>query len=132
VSRCTLLEWRKALELPLDKHDNMFDPSSTPERTPTDIKAQALGYEDAKDAVLDLRLVQGLTLAEAAKVLDVHPSTILSYTPTTVRGRIYNRSEAWWVQRRQWARDMMERFRNSHRRRHPFSRDNDILFRGAE
>lgn len=129
VSRCTLLEWRRALDLPLNKHGNVYDPSSVPEYTATDEKAQELGYEDAVDAVLDLRLKQRLTLSESAKALGVHPSTVAAYTPPAIRGAIYNRSEGWWIQRRQWARDMLQRRKMKYRHGgHPFNYDNDILF----
>lgn len=96
----TLVEWRRALGLKLEQHDNVFDPSSLPERTPTDWRARELGYEDATDAVLDMRLRQGLTVEQAAERLGVCADTISRYTPSDIRGSIYNRSEHWWEVRR--------------------------------
>ena len=131
IALSTLCEWRRELGLPLKRDDKVFDPSSLPERTPTDKKAQRLGYRNATDAVLDMRLVQKLTLVQAAQILDVHPHTILHYTPRDTRGLIYNRSEQWWIQRRQWAADMSKRFcakYGGYTGQHPFDKDNDILF----
>lgn len=133
ISRSTLQEWRHELGLPFDQHDNVYDPSSTPESTPTDGKAQALGYANAIDAVLDMRLTQKLTLRQAAYKLDVHPQTIVRYTPERLRGAIYNRSEYWWKQRRQWAAEMLRRFKIKYGdrsiSRHPFDCDNDSMWR---
>lgn len=125
VALSTLSEWRRELGLPFDQSLKFFDSSSIPERTPTDEKAWRLGYENATDAVLDMRLVQRLTLAQAAQMLGVHPATILHYTPRTVRGSIYNRSAQWWVQRRRWAAEMQKRRRDA---KHPWECDNDVLF----
>ena len=132
VSLSTLLEWRQVLGLPISMHEQKYDPSSLPESTPTDKKAQALGYKNARDAVFDMRLGQKLTLKQAAIKLGVHPHTIMRYTSLELRGSIYNRSEFWWQQRRQWAAEMLERFKrkydNSVFSRHPFDKDNDIVF----
>jgi hypothetical protein len=109
ISLSTLREWRRALDLPLDTHDKLRDESSTPEQTQTDERAIALGYQNAEDAVLDMRLVQHLTIQQASIVLGVHPATIMNYTPKKIRGSIYNRSEYWWEVRRQQARAMNEK-----------------------
>jgi len=130
-SRSTLQEWRRALGLPMDQHDNIYDPSSTPELTPTDAKAQALGYESATDAVIDMRLCQGLTIFEAADALGVHYTTITAYTPLELRGALYNRSDDWWRQRREWAAEMLERFKAARAKDgewHPFNYGNGRLF----
>lgn len=106
VHRSTLLQWRKALRLPLDQHANVKDASSVAERTPLDQKARALGYEDAIDAVIQMRLVDGMQLVEVARVLDCHINTVCNYTPRQLRGTIYVRSERWWRVRRQQAQRM--------------------------
>lgn len=132
ISLGTLVEWRKVLGMPLGKHDNVYDPSSLPETTPTDRKAQALGYHDATDAVLDMRLKQRLTIREAAEQLGVHYTTITAYTPPELRGTIYNRSSRWWKQRRRWASDMLERFKTKRtldKNWHPFNQKNELIFR---
>ncbi len=132
VSRSTLLEWRKELGLPMDKSAKVYDPSSLPEHTPTDEKAQAMGYEDATDAVLDLRLSEGLTVKQAADVLGCHYQTVVAYTPPKVRGAIYNRSEKWWHVRRAQAAEMTRRFKARRACQpswHPFNRDNDAMWR---
>lgn len=119
VSLSTLQDWRRALGLPLDSHVQIYDPSSLPKYTPTDRKARALGYEDATDAVLDMRLCQGLTLWQAARRLGVHPQTVSDYTPRRLRdGSIYNRSARWWKVRREQAR----RLKHSPPDNHPWRR----------
>lgn len=131
VSDHTLQEWRHALGLPVNAHDHKYDPSSKPELTETDRKARALGYEDATDAVLDLRLLQGLTVREAGEVLGVHYQTICQYTPKETRGT-YNRSARWWESRREQVKRMTSISVASRRQRvepHPFSYGNDLLFR---
>jgi hypothetical protein len=129
VSLGTLVKWRRALGLLLAKDCKVRDPSSYPERTPTDEKARALGYRDAREAVLDLRLKQGKTLKAAAAVLGVHYTTIYLYTPREVRGSIYNRSEGYLAQRRAWAREMTERSVAARRRGKRWSfADNDPIF----
>jgi len=130
ICRTTLLEWRKALDIGVDTSDKRYDPSSYPDGKPIqhlDHRAKKLGYEDAKDAVLDLRLEQGLTIKEAANVLDCHYNTITKHTPPSLRGEIYNHSDGWLEQRRAWAADMLERSRaaNAH---HPFRAANDAMF----
>lgn len=131
ISRDTLQVWRQMLDLPLDKHVKVYDPSSTPDHTPTDCKAQALGYENATDAVLDMRLRQGLTIKEAAKVLGVCDVTIINYTPPKVRGTIYNLSERGLQVRRQQAAEMVKRGRAKRQANpdwHPFNYGNARLF----
>lgn len=129
ISRSTLQLWRKELALPLDQHDNVRDPSSTPEYTPTDIKARALGYDDARDAVIEMRLSRGLTLRQVAAELGVHPATVLRYTPRRLRGAIYNRSNYWWSQRRQWASNMLARWKAKYHGNHAWNLDNGMIFR---
>jgi len=133
IALSTLKEWRRELGLPLDQHDNVYDPSSMPDYTPTDRKAQAMGYQDATDAVLDMRLKQGLTIKQVADRMGCHYCTVTSYTPLRLRGEIYNRSEAWWVNRRQQVRDMLDEFlekKRANREWHPFNRDNGVIFGG--
>jgi len=135
VSLSTLQEWRKALDLPLNLHDQVYDPSSTPELTPTDRKAQALGYENATDAVLDMRLREGLTTRQAGKKLGVHWETISRYTPPEMRSEIYNRSEEWWKQRREQCAAMTEQNRvrrSQDKNEHPFNYANNLIFKGEK
>lgn len=130
-SLSTLLEWRQALNLPTDQHANVYDPSSTPDLTPTDRKAQALGYDDAVDAVLDLRLRQRLTLREAGDILGVHPVTVGRLTPKEARG-IYNRSARWWESRHEQVKQMTAISivrRQKCKEPHPFSYGNDLIFK---
>lgn len=96
----TLQMWRHNLDLTLDQHDNVFDPSSRPECTPTDRKARTMGYENATDAVISMRLTEGLTVQQAAEKLGVHRATVLRYTPRRLRGAVYNRPARWWQVRR--------------------------------
>lgn len=117
-AQSTLKEWRRALGLPLDQNDKVRDPSSTPERTPTDLAARELGYEDAEDAVLDMRLREQMTIFQAAERLGVHYCTVVLYTPKKLRGTIYNRSERWWQVRRAQARAMTERNREVYAQEH--------------
>jgi len=128
----TLQEWRKELGLPLDRSIQIYDPSSLPEHTPTDILARELGYKDATEAVLDMRLKQGLTLEQVAERLGVCIGTVLRYTPKKLRGSIYNRSEKWWALRREQVKEMTKRWKAKYRGKgraiHPFDRDDDILF----
>lgn len=84
----TLQEWRKALGLPMDKANKVYDPSSYPEDNPTDRLAKRLGYESIVDAVTDMRIRQGLTLKEAGAVLGCHYQTISLYSPDEVKGTI--------------------------------------------
>ena len=105
ISLSTLTEWRRALDLPLNAHDKRRDPSSTPEATPCDQKAMAAGYRNMREAIIDLRLLRGKTLKEAAEIIGCHPGTIYRYTPQELRGALYGRSERWWqVRRAQCAR----------------------------
>ena len=128
----TLQEWRKELGLPLDSSIQIYDPSSLPEYTPTDILARELGYKDATEAVLNMRLKQKLTLEQAAEKLGVCVCTVLRYTPKKVRGSIYNRSENWWRVRRAQVVEMTKKWKAKYsgkgRSIHPFDRDDDILF----
>jgi DNA invertase Pin-like site-specific DNA recombinase len=100
VSLSTLQEWRKALNMQLNHADKVFDPSSLPRYTPTDCKARALGYEDAQDAVLEMRCKDQLTIKQVARILGIHYTTVTRYTPSELRGAIYNRSTRWWEIRR--------------------------------
>jgi DNA-binding transcriptional regulator YiaG len=95
VNTSTLQEWRKALGMAMNQGEKMFDPSSTPETTPTDQKAIALGYENAQDAVLEMRINKEMTIKQVAQELGIYYQTVVHYTPLTVRGRIYNRSDLW-------------------------------------
>lgn len=134
VSLSTLQEWRKELGLPLDRSIQIYDPSSLPEHTPTDIHilARKLGYENATEAVLDMRLKQKLTLEQAARKLGVCIGTILRYTPKRLRGLIYNRSEKWWCVRRAQVAEMTKKWKAKYSGKghsvHPFDKDDDVLF----
>ena len=75
----TLRKWRVALGILPPTHDNIV--YYPPENTPTDRKAQSLGYKDGQDAAVDLRFRQGKTRAQAADIIGVHPVTISHYTP---------------------------------------------------
>lgn len=75
----TLRRWRVALDILPITHDEVI--YYRWENTPTDRRAQALNYSDAKDACIDLRLRQGKTRKQAAEILGVHPVTISTYTP---------------------------------------------------
>jgi hypothetical protein len=136
VSRSTLVEWRKELGLPVNTCNKVTDPSSYPPGGPPhhlNHRAQELGYEDAQDAVLDLRLNQKLTVRQAAQVLGCHYQTVVAHTPKKVRGLIYNRSERWWKVRRRQAKEMLRRFKakklSGGLSWHPFNRDNDAMWR---
>lgn len=132
VSRGTLAEWRRALELPLDRRCKMRDPSSTPELKPCDLKAMAAGYPSMREAVIDLRLRRGKTLKEAAEIIGCHPSTVYEYTPQELRGVLYNRSSHWWEVRRAQCAEMTRRNRMRHamdKEHHYWNRQNRLLFK---
>ena len=133
VSLGTLQKWRIVLGLPMDRVVKVFDPSSLPEYSPANLKARALGYTGMREAVIDLRTKQGKTIKEAAQVLGVHWQTVSDYTPEEIRGT-YNRSDYWWKQRRQWAKDMLARFkakREKNKKWHPFNQENEKMMSGG-
>lgn len=108
VSPQTLLEWRHALGLDVDATDQKYDPSSYKSGKPhnhLDHRAKALGYENAIDAVTEMRLKRGLTIKETAQVLGCHYQTVSLHTPDGIKG-LYNRSEYWWKVRREQCRKM--------------------------
>jgi hypothetical protein len=129
VCLATLQEWRKALGLPLDWHDKKRDESSTPDFTPTDERAQGLGYRDAEDAVRDMRFVQRLSLVATAGRLGVCVNTVVRYTPREIVGQVYVRSGFWWEVRRAQAREMMRRGAFKRQKGHPWRGLNGELFR---
>lgn len=85
VSQDTLIEWRKALGLPIDPSSQVYDPSSFAAPTPTDARAKALGYSDAACAIADMRL-KGMTLKEIGVRLGVHPVYVGALSPPHVKG----------------------------------------------
>jgi len=92
IGENTLYEWRERLGMPIDG-EYQLDPSSLDGGVASnslDHRAQDRGFEDARDAVLELRLVRGLTRREAAEVLDCHPQTITRHTPEHLRWLIRN------------------------------------------
>ena len=86
----TLLEWRRALGLPITRNERICFPHTV---KPIDKKAQALGYTDARDATIDIRLCQKLTRDEASEILKVHPVTITRNTPDELKGLLHNMSD---------------------------------------
>ena len=134
VSLSTLAEWRKALDLPMDTRSKKRDPSSTPELTPCDLKANVAGYPTMREAVIDLRLTQGKTLREAAEILGCHPGTIYEYTPMELRGALYGRSPQWWRTRRAQCAEMTKLNRERHaanKEYHYWNKHNRLLFQAA-
>jgi len=90
VGRVTLLNWRHRLGLPVE-HEVQYDPLSFPHGHKTnslDHKAIERGYASGSDWVLHLRLREGLSRAEAAGVLGVHPVTVDKYTPSAMAYRL--------------------------------------------
>jgi len=91
ISRNTLREWRRTLGLGVGKPGDggRTDPLSYPHGVHTkslEHRAIEAGYESGTDWVLELRLRRGLSCAQAADVLGVHPETISRYTPVNMRG----------------------------------------------
>lgn len=86
ISRETLRLLRVALRLPLAKNVKVFDPSSLPILSPCARRANLAGYADMRDAVLDLRVRQSKTVAEAAEILGCHPCTVRRYSPNEIKG----------------------------------------------
>lgn len=126
VSLDALLQWRKELDLPVDRQDKCYDPSSYP-LSPHEQQARELGYASFAEAVTALRL-EGKTLRQVADLFGVHFQTVSTHTLPPAQG-LYNRTEYWYRQRRQWARAMAKRSRLARRRKgHPWVDDNDIVF----
>jgi len=136
VSLSTLVEWRHALGLEVNASKQKYDPSSWHNGVPVnhlDNKAQAMGYDNAVDAVLDLRMVQGLTIKQAAGKLGVHYDTITNHTPPEMRGEIYNRSPIWWKVRREQVGVMTARSveaRKKFSKRQSSRKTNDFIWEG--
>lgn len=127
----TLYLWRRDLGLPLDQAENVYDDSSRSGFTPTDIKAQALGYDDAAAAIRDMRLSQSMTVNQIAAKLGCHVSSVVRHTPDGVKGT-YNRSDRWWEVRREQCRIMTEenRARRAHDKNdHVWNGYNRLVFR---
>jgi hypothetical protein len=125
VSTRALFNWRKLFGLPIDKSAHKHDNRSSV--TETDRKAMMLGYQNATEAIIDMRLVQRKRCCEVASKLGVSEFTVYRYTPDNLRGVIYNRSPKWWEQRRRWAKEMAQRPRG---KKHPWRAMNDEVFGG--
>ena len=123
VSLGVLVEWRKALGLPLNKHEQTYDPSSRRAPCRSELSAQSLGYVDAPTAIAAMRL-DGLTLREIGERLGIHPAYVSDLSPKAVRG-IQNCSA-----RGRQVHAVQVRHRKRGGRDHPWSEDNDILFAG--
>ncbi len=78
ISRYGLLRWRKKLGLPVNRLDRLAYP---PEYTPTDKKAQKLGYKDAKEAIFQLTFRQGKSREEVCNILHYCKSTFYCHYP---------------------------------------------------
>lgn len=93
ISRNTLREWRRALDLVVGRPGSggYTDPLSYPHGVHTkslEHRAIEAGYESGTEWVLELRLRRGFSRRQAAEVLGVHPETVSCYTPKVMRGCI--------------------------------------------
>lgn len=124
VSLSVLQAWRCALGLPLNRHEQTYDPSSPAVRRKSDTHAQALGYADAPSAIAEMRL-QGMTLKEIGARLDLHWQTVSVCTPPKLRGLRGKSAGGREVHRR------LARSRKRGGRDHPWSKDNEHVFVGT-
>lgn len=80
----TLRAWRHHLGLRVDRR--LHCPRAGKEfASPADRKARRLGYEDAGDAIRQMRCGDGLTVRQVAARLGVSVSTIVDRTPAEAR-----------------------------------------------
>lgn len=125
VSLSVLVEWRKALGLPLNQREQTYDPSSPAQPNKSDINACALGYNDASSAIADMRL-KGMTLKEIGEKLNIHPVHVCKLSPPPIKG-IHNTSARGAAVHREQVKH-----RKRGGREHIWSKDNDILFANAK
>ena len=86
ISRARVYQFRREFGLPIDEPRMLDDLSEYPRKV--EIAASALGYRNAQEAVVELRL-SGNTVAQTAERLGIHPRTVTRHYPESFAGTVF-------------------------------------------